>query len=87
MKRTTTDGKDVHPKSFRYGDLPVDSAILEELLKATEIQELFESYYNLITIPVAIIDLNANVLLSSRWQRICTHFHRVHPFFLLDPNS
>lgn len=26
----------------------------EKLLKATEIQELFESYYNLITIPVAV---------------------------------
>ena len=68
------------PASYRYDDeLPADSALLGELLKATEIQQLFESYYNLINIPVAIIDLNANVLLSSRWQRICTQFHRVHP--------
>lgn len=68
------------PASYRYDDeLPADSALLGELLKATEIQQLFESYYNLIKIPVAIIDLNANVLLSSRWQRICTRFHRVHP--------
>lgn len=68
------------PASYRYDkELPADSAMLEELLKATDIQQLFESYYNLITIPVAVIDLNANVLLSSRWQRICTQFHRVHP--------
>jgi PAS domain S-box-containing protein len=68
------------PAAYRYDDiLPAESAMLEELLKATEIQQLFESYYNLITIPVAIIDLNANVLLSSRWQRICTQFHRVNP--------
>lgn len=68
------------PASYRYDEqLPADSAMLEELLKATDIQQLFESYYNLINIPVAVIDLNANVLLSSRWRRICTQFHRVHP--------
>jgi len=68
------------PASYRYDDiLPADSVLLAELLKTTEIQQVFESYYNLIKIPVAIIDLNANVLLSSRWQRICTQFHRVHP--------
>jgi diguanylate cyclase (GGDEF)-like protein/PAS domain S-box-containing protein len=68
------------PASYRYDAiLPSESVMLEELLKETEIQQLFESFYNLITIPIAIIDLNANVLLSSRWQRICTQFHRVHP--------
>ncbi len=68
------------PTSYRYsGDLPAMSSMLEELLKTTEIQQLFESYYNLINIPVAIIDLNANVLLSSQWRRLCTQFHRVHP--------
>ncbi len=68
------------PASYRYDDtLPAASEMLEELLKSTEIQQLFESYFNLVTIPVSIIDLNANVLLSSRWQRICTQFHRVHP--------
>jgi PAS domain S-box-containing protein len=66
--------------AYRYSaTLPVASQMLEQLLKATEIQQLFESYYHLIKIPVAIIDLEANVLLSSRWQRICTQFHRVHP--------
>lgn len=68
------------PAAYRYGEaLPEDSRLLEELLKATEVQQLFESYYNLIKIPVAIIDLKGNVLLSSRWQRICTQFHRVQP--------
>lgn len=69
-----------NPESYRYDDtLPAASGMLEELLKATEIQQLFESYYNLVAIPISIIDLNANVLLSSRWQRICTQFHRIHP--------
>ncbi|MCC6528492.1 MAG: PAS domain S-box protein [Polyangiaceae bacterium] len=52
--------------------------MLEELLRASDVQHLFESYYSLIKIPVAIIDLRANVLLSSRWQRICSQFHRVN---------
>ncbi len=44
------------PASYRYGDkLPAASEMLAELLEATDIQQLFESYYNLITIPVAII--------------------------------
>ncbi len=68
------------PAAYRYTDaLPPESAMLEELLKGIEIQQLFESYYNLLNIPVAVIDLKANVLLSSRWRRICTQFHRVHP--------
>lgn len=68
------------PASYRYDEkLPPQSAMLEELLKEADIQQLFEAFYNLNNIPVAIIDLNANVLFSSRWQRICTLYHRVHP--------
>src|SRR5574340_552811 len=73
---------DIHdrkPAAYRYGELSADSAMLEELLKTIEIQQLFESFYTLVNIPVAIIDFNANVLFSSRWQRICTQFHRIHP--------
>lgn len=66
--------------SYQYDEvLPAASLMLKELLKASDIQSLFESYFNFAKIPVAIIDLRANVLLSSRWQRICTQFHRVHP--------
>ena len=65
--------------AYVYDDeLPATSAMLAELLAGTEFHQLFESYYSLIRIPVAIIDLRANVLFSSRWQRICTDFHRVH---------
>jgi len=77
-RKTNVDIQDA--ASYRYDDkLPAGSLMLEELLKASEIHQLFESYYKLIKIPVAIIDLNANVLLSSRWKRICTQYHRVHP--------
>jgi PAS domain S-box-containing protein/putative nucleotidyltransferase with HDIG domain len=86
-KKTTAKAASHQPSSsatkyasFQYSDkLPDESLMLEELLKTTEIQQLFESFYNLINIPIAIIDLNANVLLSSRRPRICTQFHRAHP--------
>lgn len=74
-----TDSRARPAASFRYGALPEQSQMLEGLLKSSELEQLFESYYRLIRIPVAIIDLQANVLLSSRWQRICAQFHRVHP--------
>jgi len=78
--KTTMNENALKPASYRYdAQLPPESAMLEELLKTTDIQQLFESYYKLIHIPIAIIDFNANVLLSSPWQRICTQFHRVHP--------
>jgi PAS domain S-box-containing protein len=67
------------PAAYQYdAELPVASKMLTGLLATSEIQQLFESYYRLIKIPVAIIDLHANVLLSSRWQRICSQFHRVN---------
>lgn len=68
------------PAAYRYDEqLPAESALLEELLKTADLQQLFESFYQLVNIPVAVIDLHANVLVSSRWQRICMLFHRVHP--------
>jgi len=66
--------------AYRYSDsLPAGSRLLEDLLKGTEIHQLFESFYKLIKIPVSIIDLDANVLFSSRWQRICVQYHRTDP--------
>jgi PAS domain S-box-containing protein len=64
---------------YRYGELPPASTMLRELLRTAEVQELFEACYGLLNIPLSIIDLKANVLFSSRWRRICTQFHRVHP--------
>jgi two-component system cell cycle sensor histidine kinase/response regulator CckA len=68
------------PASYIYdSELPSSSKMLAELLDGTEIDQLFESSYTLLGMPMAVLDLHANVLISSRWQRICTDFHRVHP--------
>jgi PAS domain S-box-containing protein len=68
------------PSSYRYTNtLPPESAMLDELLKESDIQQLFQSFSRLLNVALAIVDLKGNVLLGSPWQRICTRFHRAHP--------
>ena len=55
----------------------VDSAYTLEKLKG--LQDLLESYCASVGIAAAIIDLEGQVLVGARWQRMCTHFHRQHP--------
>ena len=49
-----------------------------ELLQTENIQNLFESFCGAVGVPAAIIDLEANILAQSHWQRACTDFHRVN---------
>lgn len=65
---------------YRYGEaLPPTSDMLLKALGSDEVQQLFDSLRKLTVVPMSIIDLNANVLFSSPWQRICADFYRVHP--------
>lgn len=48
------------------------------LLQTDNIQAVFERFCTAVGIPVAIIDLEANILAQSHWQRACTDFHRVN---------
>lgn len=52
---------------------------LAELVDLDELQKLFAAFCESVGIAAAIIDLDAKVLASSRWQRACTDFHRVNP--------
>jgi PAS domain S-box-containing protein len=51
---------------------------LKEITGLSEVDKIFSSYCDAVGVPVAIIDLKGNVLVSSRWQRICTDFHRIN---------
>ncbi len=51
---------------------------LRILLNVEELQSMMESFYKIMHIPLAIIDLEANILVSSKWQRSCTDFHRAN---------
>jgi len=51
---------------------------LVEILDFTALKELLDNFCNAVGIAAAIIDLEGEVLIASRWQRICTDFHRVN---------
>lgn len=48
------------------------------LLKSEDVQTLFQEFSSAMSLPMAIIDPKATVLVSSNWQRACTDFHRVN---------
>ena len=52
---------------------------LADIVDVPAVQSLMDDFHALAQIPMAIIDLNGNVLVGKGWQEICTKFHRVHP--------
>ncbi len=57
----------------------IDSLELAEIIDVQAIQSLLEDLYELTHIPIGLNDLKGNVLVSVKWQDICTKFHRIHP--------
>ncbi len=51
---------------------------LVELIDVEGKRKLLQSFHDAVGIPAAIVDLDGVVLVSSRWQRACTDFHRVN---------
>lgn len=49
---------------------------LNELIDFSPMNVIFQNYLEVVGLPVAIIDFDARVLASSKWQRVCTEFHR-----------
>lgn len=52
---------------------------LRDIIDVPSIQNLMENFYELAKIPMAILDINGNVLVGVGWQDICTKYHRIHP--------
>jgi len=51
---------------------------LSDLIDIEKNQKLLDSFCDAMGVAAAIIDLDGKVLVGSRWQRICTDFHRVN---------
>ncbi len=51
---------------------------ITNLLDIPKLQSLMEDFYRFMNIPLAIIDLKANILVQSKWSRACTDFHRAN---------
>lgn len=56
----------------------LDCLELAEVIDIQAIQPLMNNFYKLINIPIGLVDLKGNVLISVEWQDICSKFHRVH---------
>ena len=52
---------------------------LADILDAKAVQALMDDFYELAGIPMSILDLQGNILVSVGWQEVCTRYHRVHP--------
>ena len=52
---------------------------LADILDSEQVQSLMDSFYALVGMAMAIIDVKGKVLVGVGWQDICTRFHRVHP--------
>ena len=52
---------------------------LASIVDIERLQNLMERFTKATQTPTALIDLEANVLVASGWQEICTKFHRIHP--------
>jgi len=52
---------------------------LNDIIDVPSIQKLLDNFYELVQVPMAIIDVSGKVLVSVGWQDICTKYHRVYP--------
>ena len=57
----------------------IASLELSDIIDTQSIQSLMDNLYELVQVPMAIIDMGGNVLLGVGWQDICSKFHRIHP--------
>ena len=50
-----------------------------DLVDVNQLQELMDLFYDLVGLPIGILDESKNVFVSTGWQDVCTKFHRIHP--------
>jgi len=51
---------------------------LADIIDVQMVQPLMESFYELVHIPMGIVDIKGKSLVAVGWQDICTKFHRVN---------
>ena len=52
---------------------------LENLINMDDLRKILDDFHKITPFPVAVLNLNGDVLLESHWEPICTRFHRVNP--------
>ncbi len=51
---------------------------LSDVIDVQMIQSLMEYFYELVHIPMSIVDIKGKLVAAVGWQDICTKFHRVN---------
>ena len=64
-------------RSFLSPKGDIGNLELGDIIDVQMIQSLMEHFYELVHIPMAIIDLEGKLLVTVGWQEICTKFHRM----------
>jgi signal transduction histidine kinase/DNA-binding response OmpR family regulator/HPt (histidine-containing phosphotransfer) domain-containing protein len=62
----------------RLDQAEISPQAMAEMLNVDKFQRQLEDFCNSVGIASAIIDLQGKVLVSARWQRACTDFHRAN---------
>lgn len=52
---------------------------IENLINMDDLRKILDDFHKITPFPVALLNLDGEVLLESHWEPICTQFHRVHP--------
>jgi PAS domain S-box-containing protein len=60
----------------------MDKWTLGELINLSVLQTMADNLYAVTGIPVGILDTEANILIATGWEDICTKFHRMNPLSL-----
>ena len=50
-----------------------------DLVEVAALQSMMDDFYEVTSIPTAVIDLEGIVIVGSGWQDVCTQFHRKNP--------
>jgi len=52
---------------------------LADIIDAQSLQAMVDNFYELVGMPMALIDLKGNILVGVGWQDACKLFHRINP--------
>ena len=74
-----SDRKKLEGKRLESENQEKENLELANIIDTKAVQSLMNDFYRLAHIPMALLDLKGNILVSVGWQDICTRFHRVNP--------
>jgi len=74
-----SDRKKLERKHLENQTQEEEKLDLARIIDIKAVQSLMSDFYTLAHIPMALLDLKGNILVSVGWQDICIKFHRVSP--------